>query len=218
MPTRLNPDFNRSVARLDLSPAHSGIFTPGMEAIEIHDEQVHRFNVLAQSLSKEMPALSADQFAGVARRVLRTAVAGGESPFIRSRLRRAEEMRAMYTDAAWPLDPISTRRIDDLLAYIDDPDGLIHDDVPYVGKLDDALLVDIALDALREELDDYAEFCRYRSAEESRIGTDPESACIDRTSWQEARDNELRLEQQLRRVRGSHYEGANAAERLFRVC
>ncbi len=81
MPLRLDPASDRSIAQLDLSPAKSGIFTPGIEAIEITDAEVARFNALAHSLNEAMPPLSADQLAGVARRVLRTAASGGESPF-----------------------------------------------------------------------------------------------------------------------------------------
>jgi hypothetical protein len=217
MPTRFDLEPDRSVARLDLSPAHSGIFTPGIEAIDITEHGVRRFNAVAHSVNELMPALSADQLAGVARRVLRTATAGGESPFVRSRLRRAVELRTMALDAAWPLSETTARRVGDLLAYIDDPQGLIRDDVPFIGRLDDALLVDIAMDTLRPELDDYAEFRRYRDAEAMRLGESDASQTIDRAHWQRARDDELRLEQQLRRVRGTSY-ATGAAARVFRVC
>ena len=216
MPTRLDFSPDRSVAKLDMSPAHSGIFTPGIESIEITDDEVRRFNELAHSLNEAMPPLSADQLAGVARRVLRTAAAGGQSPFIRSRLRRAAEMREMAADRAWPLAETAQRRIHDLLAYLDDPHGLIHDDVPVVGLLDDALLVDIAMDTLRDELDDYAEFCRFRRGAASQRGGE-NVADLDRARWERERDDELRLEQQLRRVRGSQY-ATGAAERVFHVC
>lgn len=217
MPSTFTIAPQRSVAQLDLNAARSGIYTPGIESIVIDDDGVARFNVLAAKLNPEMPALSADQLAGVARRVLRTAMAGGESPFIRSRLRRAAEMRAMASDASWTLAPAVAERIGDLLAYLDDPAGLIPDAVPHIGRLDDALLVDIAMDHVREELDDYAEFCRYRGAEAARCGVDRDALSLDRASWLVQRDNELRLERQLRRVRGSNY-GAAAAERIFRVC
>jgi uncharacterized membrane protein YkvA (DUF1232 family) len=217
MPTRLDPDFNRSVSRIDMSPVHSGIFTPGLESIEIVDDQVERFNDLAHLLNDDMPAMSADQLAGVARRVLRTAAAGGQSPFIRSRLRRASEMRSMVADPAWPLDALHARRIDALLAYLDDPNGLIHDDVPVVGYLDDALLVDISMDGLRDELDQYAEFCRYRAGVAGLQRKDDAAFPVDRESWKRERDDELRLDRQLGRIRNSNY-AAGAAERVFRVC
>ncbi|MGA9342005.1 MAG: YkvA family protein [Rhodanobacteraceae bacterium] len=217
MPTRLDFDANRSVARLDLSPAQSGIFTPGIEAIDITEGQLRRFNELARALNEAMPALTADQVSGVARRVLRTAATGGQSPFIASRMRRAAEMRALSAEAAWTSAEVTARRIHDLIAYLDDPNDLIRDDIPVIGRLDDALLVDIAMDTLREEVEDYAEFRRYRFAEASRRGVGIEALDLDRPRWQVEREDELRLERQLRRVRGSDY-AASAAERVFRVC
>ncbi len=164
-----------------------------------------------------MPALTADQVSGVARRVLRTAATGGQSPFIASRMRRAAEMRALSAEAAWTSAEVTARRIHDLIAYLDDPNDLIRDDIPVIGRLDDALLVDIAMDTLREEVEDYAEFRRYRFAEASRRGVGIEALDLDRPRWQVEREDELRLERQLRRVRGSDY-AASAAERVFRVC
>ncbi|TAH42082.1 MAG: DUF1232 domain-containing protein [Gammaproteobacteria bacterium] len=217
MPNRLDFVPERSVARLDLSAAQSGIFTPGIETIDIQDVQVQRFNALAQSLNAEMPSLSADQLAGVARRVLRTAAMGGDSPFIRSRLRRAAEMRAMRADTAWRLSEDFQRRIGNLLDYVDDPLGLIPDKTPVIGLLDDALLVDIAMDVLRDELDGYAEFRRYLEAEAIARHVPVVDLGISRDEWQIAREDELRLEKQLRQVRGSVY-ASSAAERIFRVC
>ena len=217
MPNRLDFVPERSVARLDLSAAQSGIFTPGIETIDIQDVQVQRFNDLAQSLNAEMPSLSADQLAGVARRVLRTAAMGGDSPFIRSRLRRAAEMRAMRADTAWRLSEDFQHRIGNLLGYVDDPLGLIPDKTPVIGLLDDALLVDIAMDVLRDELDGYAEFRRFLEAEAIARHLPVVDLGISRDEWQIAREVELRLEKQLRQVRGSVY-ASSAAERIFRVC
>ena len=188
MPNRLDFVPERSVARLDLSAAQSGIFTPGIETIDIQDVQVQRFNDLAQSLNAEMPSLSADQLAGVARRVLRTAAMGGDSPFIRSRLRRAAEMRAMRADTAWRLSEDFQHRIGNLLGYVDDPLGLIPDKTPVIGLLDDALLVDIAMDVLRDELDGYAEFRRFLEAEAIARHLPVVDLGISRDEWQIARD------------------------------
>jgi len=217
MPTTLRLEPQRSVAALDLSPARSGIFTPGIEVIQISEDQVQRFNKLSADLNEEMPALTMDQLAGVARRVLRVAAAGGESPFIRSRMRRAEEVRALLGDAGWSSGDDLAGRMRALIAYIDDPNGLFRDDLPVIGRLDDALLVDIAMDVLRDELDDFVEFRRYRHAEAARLGVADTATGIDRAQWEAERDAELRLEQQLRRVREATY-AVKAAERVFRVC
>ena len=175
MPNRLDFVPERSVARLDLSAAQSGIFTPGI------------------------------------------ATMGGDSPFIRSRLRRAAEMRAMRADTAWRLSEDFQHRIGNLLGYVDDPLGLIPDKTPVIGLLDDALLVDIAMDVLRDELDGYAEFRRFLEAEAIARHLPVVDLGISRDEWQIAREDELRLEKQLRQVRGSVY-ASSAAERIFRVC
>ncbi|MEP7098345.1 MAG: YkvA family protein, partial [Dokdonella sp.] len=118
---------------------------------------------------------------------------------------------------AWTSPQQTARRISDLIAYLDDPNDLIRDDTPVIGRLDDALLVDIAMDTLREEVDDYAEFRRYRFSESLRRGVAIETLELDRPRWQAEREDELRLERQLRHVRGAEYS-ASAAERVFRVC
>ena len=217
MPTKLDFDFNRSVARLDTSAGKSGIFTPEIASIEINEQALPRFNAVALSLAPELKPMNVDQIAGVCRRVLRAAAKGAESPFIKVRLRRAAEMRAALTDPGWSMETPACERVRDLVAYMDDPAGLLPDDAPMIGRLDEALLVDMAMDGLRAELDDYADFCRYRQSEALRLGVSPESANIDRAQWFEEREQERRLEQQLRRVRGSTY-ASGSMEHAFRVC
>jgi len=149
--------------------------------------------------------------------VLRAAAKGAESPFIKVRLRRAAEMRAALTDPGWSMETPACERVRELVAYMDDPAGLLPDDAPMIGRLDEALLVDMAMDGLRAELDDYADFCRYRHSEALRLGVSVDSATIDRAQWFEEREQERRLEQQLRRVRGSTY-ASGSMEHAFRVC
>jgi uncharacterized membrane protein YkvA (DUF1232 family) len=106
----------------------------------------------------------------------------------------------------------------DLRDYLDDPSGLIPDDMPVIGLLDDAILVDLAMPKLRGELDEYSDFCRYRLGEAARLDIAPSKVDIDRPRWQVERQIELRLEQQLRRARGSSYAKAGDGEARFRIC
>jgi len=208
----------RSIARLDLSSENSGVFTPGIESIEFTQAQLRRFNTVAQSLNPQMQALTSDQVAGVARRVLRTHLAGGESPFIRSRMRRAAELRAMRADSSWTCTAEVTRRLDELISYMDDPESLFRDDIPVIGLLDNALLVDIALDDLREELNEYADYRRHLGNEAARLGVPLAALQLTREQWEREREDEVRLERQLRRVHGTRYAGGGPMDRLFRVC
>lgn len=214
MPYKLDLDFNRSVVGLNLSAERSGVFTLDVASIELNEGALQRFNSVATALVPEFTPITMDQFAGACRRALRAAAAGAQSPFIRVRLRRAAELRGALADPAWNMSPELRVRIADLVAYMDDV-GLIANDVPVIGRLDEALLIDVAMDALRAELDDYAAFCRYRDNEAAHSGT--AASAITRAQWQEEREAEFKLEHLLKRTRGSSY-GAGGMEQAFRVC
>ena len=78
-------------------------------------------------------------------------------------------------------------------------------------------LVDAAMDTLRAELDEYAEFCRFRHAEAARIGLAASALSTDREHWRRECEHEMLLEQQLRRVRDSRYGETGDAPAGFRI-
>ncbi len=69
-------DFNKSCTNLDMSAARSGIFTPNLTSLELHEHELHRFNDLARRLAPGQQPFTLDQIAGAARRVLRAAAKG----------------------------------------------------------------------------------------------------------------------------------------------
>lgn len=214
-----NFDFNRSVTNLDLSAARSGIFTPAITSLELREDKLRRFNEFVQCVAPYQPAFSSSQIAGAARRVLRAAMKGQESTFIKVRMRRAGEIRTALDDAQWEVAAKFEPAMRQIVEYLDDDaSALIHNDVPVVGLLDDAILVDCAMDTLRGELDDYADFCRYRVGEAARLGIPYEEVEVKRERWYDERQQELRLEQQLRRVRGTNYGKSSSTAPGFRIC
>ena len=223
MPNRLDFAFDASVEKLDTQPVHTDLPSPCLEAASLSELEVRRFNDVALSLNDTMPTLTADQLAGIARRVLGATSASAQSPFVKSCLQRAAAIREMAADPAWPLAQIPARRIRDLLAYIDSPKRLITASSPPLVGLDVALLVDIAMDTLRDELDEYAEFCRYRRALAADLGIAPVEVALDRAQWEREQDDEVRLEHELRRVQESTYSSgkqeyaSSAADQVFHV-
>ena len=211
-------DFNKSCTNLDMSAARSGIFTPNLTSLELHDHELHRFNDLARRLAPGQQPFTLDQIAGAARRVLRAAAKGQDSTFIKVRMRRAGEMRAAYKDLRWRMAPAIKADMGSLLEYLDSDTGLIPNHIPTVGLLDDAILVDVSMNKFRTELDEYADFCRFRVAEAAHQDIAIDAVDIDRERWFVERQQEQRLEQQLRRVRSSSYARSEGAERAFRIC
>lgn len=215
MPT-VNSDFNRSVANIDMNAARSGIFTPGLERLELRDEALARYNGIVRRLNPEHAPFSAEQIAGAARRVMRAALKGQASAFIKARMRRAGEMRSALQDAQWTIPAPLAQKMRQIIDYLDDPTSLIPNDVPVVGQLDDAILVDIAMDSLRGEIENYADFCRFRWQEAARLQTT--EVDTNREQWMSERARERRLELQLRRVRDTRYANGGTAGPVFRVC
>ncbi|TAM96166.1 MAG: hypothetical protein EPN40_09370 [Rhodanobacteraceae bacterium] len=214
MPT-VNDEFNRTCVRLDLDPERSGIFTQGEVALQFSADDLRVFNQCAQRIAPGTPPLAAEQLAAAARRLARAIGQGNESRFIQIRMRRAGEVRAILMDDGWTVDPAVVERMQDLIGYLDGPVALVPLDVPAVGGLDRALLVDMSMESLRAELDEYADFCRYRLAEAQRLGVAVALVDIDRERWALERSEELRLERLVRRGGGGYAKGGQAE--VFRV-
>ena len=107
-------------------------------------------------------------------------------------LRQLEPLVEMVTDEEWDLPPEDVARVLTALAYFSDPEDLIPDDVPGLGYLDDAVMVEMACRSLRPELDAYLDFCRFRqqrAARQRESGEDSE--LISRADWLQARREEL---------------------------
>ena len=124
----------------------------------------------------------------------------------------------MSADPAWRLPDTDKERIGKVNEYFKSENDLIPDDVPEIGLLDDAILIELVGRALRPELDDYADFCRYRVGEAARLGISPSEVKTRRECWFHERQQEVRLELQLRRVRDTNYGGSTGAGPAFRIC
>lgn len=214
MPT-VNDEFNRTCVRLDLDPERSGVFTHDEVTLQFSEDDLRVFNQCAQRIAPGAPVLGAEQIAAAARRLARAIGQGNESRFIQIRMRRAGEIRAILMDAGWTVDPAVVGRMQDLIGYLDGPVALVPLDTPAVGGLDRALLVDMAMEGLRAELDEYADFCRYRAAEAQRLGVAVDRVDIDRERWSLERSEELRLERLVRRGSSSYAHGGHAE--MFKV-
>ena len=94
--------------------------------------------------------------------------------FVSERLLELDTLTRMLEDADWKLEGGHRRRVLDALAYFAEPSDLVPDDIPGLGFLDDAIMVELVLQELRPELEAYTEFCAYRDEERARAGVDPE--------------------------------------------
>jgi len=134
--------------------------------------------------------------------------------FVRERLALVPYVLAMLRDPGWGAGPDVRAGLAGALAYLDEPDDLIPDSHPRYGLLDDALVLEIALAAHRDEWRAWLEFEAFR---QRHFPGEP----IRREEW-------LALRRHLQRVgargglglegrRHSYLDGRGAPSQAFRV-
>ena len=114
--------------------------------------------------------------------------------FIRDRLQRIKVLVDMLRDEEWRLPDAERGRVLNALAYFCEPEDMIPDEIPGLGLLDDAIMVELVVRELRHEIEAYEDFCNYRS---DQAGADPG----DRKAWIEARRLALQSRMRNRRRR-----------------
>jgi hypothetical protein len=144
--------------------------------------RVAEFNTLVQSIAPGSPEFDADFIAAMMRQMQGDARAAGTAS-VQKRLDHADRLEAMAHDETWRLPEGDVERVDSVMNYIEKKDDLIPDSTPVVGMLDDAILIEMAERALQREIEDYADFCRFREAEARARGTTVAELGIDRRDW-----------------------------------
>lgn len=114
--------------------------------------------------------------------------------FIQSRLERLGTMVTMVEDVEWALPEVERGRVLSALAYFADPQDLIPDEMPGLGFLDDAIMVELVLESLEPEMHAYSEFCEFREVEAPRHG-----GSVNREDWLVAKRQELHDRMRARR-------------------
>jgi uncharacterized membrane protein YkvA (DUF1232 family) len=96
-------------------------------------------------------------------------VRGQDIPaFVRQRLDRLQALIEMAQDEEWALASQERKNVLTALAYFADPEDMIPDNIPVLGYIDDAIMIELVVSELKHEIDAFEDFCRYRADERSR--------------------------------------------------
>ena len=135
--------------------------------------------------------------------------------FVATRLPHLDTMIAMVEDVGFGLPEANRAHVLAALAYFASPEDLVPDDVPVLGFLDDAIVIELCVRELQPEIEAYNDFHRWRDNEATRRGENKAGLTLNRVEWAEARRAET-LER-LHRRRSESYVSTRSSPSLFRV-
>lgn len=169
---------------------------------------------------KEMPR---QQIIDKASETLAQVRGSSTSDFIRERMDQLDIMINMLTDQRWDMSDEDSQRVLAALSYFSNPQGLIPDDLPVLGFLDDAIMVEIVCKELQHEMQAYQDFLGYLKeklpdqltedgrTEAGQIGDDPTS----KSEWLEERRQQLHSRMRRRRAGDSDGKTSKSPFSLF---
>jgi uncharacterized membrane protein YkvA (DUF1232 family) len=129
--------------------------------IELSDRDLRHFRRELHK-TRESVQIADDEDILTAAVDLVSAMRGTELPdFVAERLEKLETLLAMANDPKWPLEEKERSPILAGLAYLCDPEDLIPDDIPGIGMLDDAVMIELVFRELEHELEAYEDFRDY---------------------------------------------------------
>jgi len=115
--------------------------------------------------------------------------------FVSTRIQKLTTLIAMIEDDEWKIPEEERSDVLSALAYFSDPEDLVPDHIPVLGFLDDAIMIELVVEELKDDIDAFEEFCAYREREEGRSG----DATITREEWLDSKRRELHSRMRNRR-------------------
>ncbi len=136
-------------------------------------------------------------------------VKGNVPEFVSERIQKLEILVAMIEDSEWKIPEEERKDVLSALAYFSDPEDLVPDHIPVLGFLDDAIMIELVAEELKDDIEAFEEFCAYRSREEGRSG----DATITREEWLESKRRELHS--RMRDRRSTRRSGRSSFRSVF---
>ncbi len=175
---------------------------------ELKESDLEHFRNVMREAKSSAKTLSEAEILANAKN-LSEDVKGNVPPFVSERIKKLETLVAMIEDDEWQIPDEERNDVLSALAYFSDPEDLVPDHIPVLGFLDDAIMIELVAEELKDDIDAFAEFCHYRTREEGRHG----DATVTRDEWLEAKRRELHS--RIRNRRSSRSGGRSVFRSIF---
>ncbi|QBY03742.1 DUF1232 domain-containing protein [Thalassotalea sp. HSM 43] len=128
--------------------------------------------------------------------------------FVKERISKLQVLIAMIEDDEWQIPEVERNDVLSALAYFSEPEDLVPDDIPALGFLDDAIMIELVAGDLKDDIEAFEEFCSYREREKDRA-----SETITKEDWLDAKRRELHS--RMRNRRSSRRSGGSSFRSIF---
>jgi uncharacterized membrane protein YkvA (DUF1232 family) len=130
--------------------------------IELSDRDLRHFRRELQRTRQSVSIADDDEILSAAADSLQRMRAADVPDFVTARLVKLQTLLDMLTDTDWPMDDAERSPVLAALAYLCDPEDVIPDEIPGIGLLDDAVMIELVFRELRHELEAYEDFRTFR--------------------------------------------------------
>ncbi|WP_068544720.1 YkvA family protein [Thalassotalea crassostreae] len=163
-------------------------------SFELQDSDLEHFRDVMRKAQDGAKNLSEQVILANAKNLIRD-VKGNVPPFVSDRIKKLETLIAMVEDNEWKIPDEERADVLSALSYFSEAEDLVPDDIPVLGFLDDAIMIELVAQDLSDDIDAFNEFCAYRIREKDRAGDET----ITHQDWLDAKRRELHSRMRNRR-------------------
>lgn len=178
---------------------------------DLEDKDLKYFRAQMKAAQECAKRASEDEVIQKAEEMIKEVMAAGVPSFVLQRVERLQSLIDMLRDHEWALAATERKNVLAALAYFADPQDLIPDNVPVLGYIDDAIMIELVVTELKHEIEAFDDFCRFRDAEASR-NRNPQ---VTRAEYLEAKRRELHSRMRRRRQARPSSGSGRTRLRLF---
>ena len=174
-------------------------------SFELSDSDLDHFRSMMKAAMEKASEYPPAEVLKKARAVCAEMEQANLPDFVKHRMDSLETLISALEDPEWQMPEDEKNEILTSLAYFSEPEDLVPDNIPGLGYVDDAIMIELVIQELSQDLAAYKQFCKYRTTEENRRGVE---ANVNRDSWLTSKRTELRSQMRRGRSKG-------ASRRLF---